>query len=431
MTPVHVVGIGLDGADGLSNEVCALISQSTLLMGSDRHLSYFPNHPARQPISDFQKAMQTIRQTLIAPSSADSHPLIVVLASGDPLFYGIGRLLLEEFDRNSLTFHPHISAIQLAFSRIKLPWQDACIISAHGRSIDSLIQALKQGHEKIAILTDPIHSPRAIAQLVQGLNLPYSYRLWVCENLGGTGETVRSFATHELDNEFFATLNVVVLVRVNESEAEWLNPMPLFGIPDAAFVSFADRPGLMTKREVRLLILGELSLQQQHTLWDIGAGTGSVSVEVGRISPKSSIYAIEKTAAGITLIKKNIQRFKTPQVIPVQGMAPEALADLPDPDRIFIGGSGGHLLPILAACQQRLQPHGVIVMALATLEHLATVITWLKTEAQHHRHWRDRLLHVQISQSVSVGTLTRWSPQNPVMLITLEHQPTGDRHDAH
>ncbi len=440
MTPVHVVGIGLDGATGLSHDVCTLIRQSTLLMGSDRHLSYFPDHPARQVMDNLQDAIQTIRQVLATASratttAAEAMPLIVVLASGDPLFFGIGRLLLEELDRDDLTFHPHVSAIQLAFNRIKLPWQDACIISAHGRSLETLTQALKRGHEKIAILTDSTHTPGAIAQLIRGLNLPITYGLWVCENLGGSNETVRWFVAHELDTlplaAPFATLNVVVLVRIAEPDAKRLTQTPRLGIPDAFFFSFADRPGLMTKRDVRLLILGELSLQQQHVMWDIGAGTGSVSIEVGRISPESQIYAIEKTAAGITLIQKNSQRFKVGQIIPVHGTAPEALANLPHPDRIFIGGSGGQLTPILDICQQRLQPNGLIVIALATLEHLTTVITWLKTEAQQHRQWSDRLLQVHISQAVSVGALTRWSPQNPIMLITLERQPTRDRQAAH
>ena len=138
MTPVHVVGIGLDGADGLVESVRQLVEKATLLIGSDRHLSYFPNHLGQKLVlGDFTEAIAAIRQQLT------DHGYIVVLVTGDPLFFGLGRLLLTQLPPEQLTFHPHLSAVALAFNAIKVPWQDARIISAHGRSLDELIQALQ------------------------------------------------------------------------------------------------------------------------------------------------------------------------------------------------------------------------------------------------------------------------------------------------
>jgi precorrin-6Y C5,15-methyltransferase (decarboxylating) len=413
MAPVHVVGIGLEGASGLTESVQQIVEQATLLVGSDRHLSYFPDHSAsRLILGDFAQAIREIRNQL---ETGDTNNCIVVLVSGDPLFFGLGRLLLEELPHEQLTFYPHLSAVQLAFSQIKVPWQDAHIISAHGRSLEQLTQALQQGVEKIAVLTDRMNTPNAIARLLLALDLPSHYDFWVCENLGGSDEKVQCLSIEALSEEKFAPLNVVVLLRQSDSANQPLdvNSLPLLGLPDQTFASFSDRPGLMTKREVRILILGELALQPGQTIWDIGAGTGSVSLEIARLSETSQIYAIEKTAIGIALIEQNCRRLQVKNVVSIHGTAPDILQHLPEPNRIFIGGSSGNLNSILDICNARLAPSGIVVLAIATLEHLNIALGWLNTY-----HWEYRLLQVQLSRSVPVGQLTRFTPLNPVTIVT-------------
>lgn len=413
MTEVHVVGIGLDGAAGLTDTVRQVVARATLLVGSDRLLSYFPSHPAsRLVLGDF---IQTIREIRAQLAVADTNSCIVVLATGDPLFFGLGRLLLEELPREQLTFHPHTSSVQLAFNRIKVPWQDARAISIHGRSMEPLTVPLQQGVDKIAVLTDGTNTPGAITRLLVALDLSNRYEFWVCENLGGSDERVQCLSVDDLSHKTFAPLNVVVLLRKSEPGEQLLdvNSLPVMGLPDEIFLSFSDRPGLMTKREVRLLILGEMALQPGLTIWDIGAGTGSVSIEMARLSGTSQIYAIEKTAIGSTLIEQNCQRLQVKNVTSIHGNAPGILQHLPAPQRIFIGGSGGNLTAILDTCNVRLLPGGMVVLALATLEHLNTALNWFNS-----RHWQYRLLQVQISRSVPVGELTRFNPLNPVTILT-------------
>lgn len=210
-TPVHVVGIGLDGAIGLTDTVRQIVEQATLLVGSDRHLSYFPDHPApRLVLKDFTQAIRDIRERI---SGNDANNSIVVLVSGDPLFFGLGRLLIEELPPEHLTFHPHLNAVGLAFNRIKVPWQDARTISAHGRSLEQLTATLQQGVEKIAVLTDKTNTPNAIARLLKGLGLSKRYEFWVCENLRGPNEQVQHLSLEDLSHQTFAPLNVVVLLR--------------------------------------------------------------------------------------------------------------------------------------------------------------------------------------------------------------------------
>ncbi len=415
MRQIEVVGIGLDGTVGLTTKVQKIINQATILIGSSRHLSYFEFHPAQKiTLNNLQQNFDEISQLI------NTKEKIIILTSGDPLFFGLGRLLLEKFSPEKLNFHPHVSSIQLAFNKIKLPWQDAKIISVHGRDGDELSKALKQGTEKIALLTDSIYHPGAIAKVYLSLDIPVNYSFYICENLGDKAEKITRFspaevaelATVEQDN--FAALNVVILISESFSkDPEYYQKLPLIGIPDAAFCSFRDRPSLITKKEVRSVILGQLVLQPKQIVWDLGAGTGSVSIEIARLSPSSQIFAVEKTAIGVSLLEKNCQNFQVNNISVLSGKAPENLNTLPDPNRIFIGGSGGNLTAILNLCQDKLLPQGIIVIALATLENCHEALDWIK-----ENNWQYNLLQLQISRSASVGQLTRFSPLNPVTIIT-------------
>ncbi len=412
---IHVIGIGLDGPRGLPNSILTLIRQAKVLVGGDRHLSYFPEHREKTlVIKKFTTDLETLKEIA---QTLEGEEIIVVLVSGDPLYYGLGRLLLEKFPPENLQFHPHVSSIQLAFNRLKIPWQDATIISAHGRSNDLLKQALQKGAEKLAILTDSHNHPGAIAGLCLSLGLATTYQAWVCENLGGADERIKQFglgSLAELMATDFAPLNVVVLVKQKaENLTINLNELPIFGIPDHYFASFGDRPGMITKQAIRVQILASLALQPEQILWDIGAGTGSVAIEAARLCHQGTVFAIEKTAAGQRLIERNGERFQVENLQMIAGSAPEALANLPKPDRIFIGGNGGQLIPILTECHRNLKPKGRLVMAIASLEHLSIASVWLEKN-----QWEISLQHLQISHSVKFADLTRLNPLNPIYLIS-------------
>ena len=410
---INVVGIGLDGIAGLNEKIQKLVDKATFLVGSERHLSYFSHHPAqRLLLGNLQKILEVIQQK-------QEQEEIIILVSGDPLFFGLGRLLLTKLSPNNLAFYPHYTSLQLAFNKIKMPWQDAEIVSVHGRNLEQLIPLLRQGKKKIAILTDHTNNPGAIANLYLSLDIPTNYDFWVCENLGDETEKLSYFNYENINDllkQNFSCLNVVILLRQENFKDNYLdiNDLPILGLSDHTFSSFDDRPGLMTKRETRLIILGELALQPQQVVWDIGAGTGSVSLEIARLSPTSQVYAIEKTAIGIHLIEQNCQKLQISNVIAINGKAPEILEKLPAPQRIFIGGSSGNLSSILDICEQKITKNGIIVLAIATLEHLHSSLTWLE---QHNCNYH--LLQVQISRSLPLANLTRFSPLNPVTIITV------------
>lgn len=449
---IHVIGIGLDGAAGLNLSTRQIVETATLLVGSDRHLNYFPNLRAQRfVLGNFIDAIAEIKRHLTYPNSS-----IIVLVSGDPLFFGLGRLLVKELPWEELQFYPHISSVQLAFNRLKVPWQDAKVISVHGRATDELIKSLQQGVEKIAVLTDDKNTPAAIARLLLALDNNSNYQFWVCQNLGGAEEKVELWSPETLQQQTFSPLNIVVLLResnVANGRPLDLGNLPLLGLPDSSFLTYDDRPSLMTKREVRLLALGELALQSGQVIWDIGAGSGSVSIEVARLFPDSVVYAIEKSAAGSTLIEENCRRFQVSNVISVNGSAPGILHRLRPPDRVFVGGSGGQVQEILSACamsfsrrlsgengrknrEKRIFAKSVIVLTFATWEHLSAAVAWVEDRKNGDRasfsgsvrgekfpeNWNYRLLQVQLSRSVPVAELTRFAPLNPVTIMTINYK---------
>ncbi len=414
--PLHVVGIGLDGIPGLNPPAQQAIAQATVIAGSEAHLSVLQeqlkDHPAqRLPLTGSVESWLHQLAAQLAQSS------VVMLASGDPLFFGIGRLLLDTFPREQLIFYPHISSIQLAFSRIGIPWQEAQIISLHGRDTTVLDQAIKQGKSLIALLTDPICNPAAIAEQIVALKPTQNYQIWICSRLGSPDEQVIALDLDQVKSHTFSEPLVMVLVARPDPDP-LPQTLPTLGIPDAWFHTYSDQPGLITKAEIRVQILGLLQLPNSGVIWDVGSGTGSVAIEIARLVPQSTVYAIEKRAAGIQLIGKNRQRFQTQNLEIISGTAPDALAPLPDPCRVMIGGGGQDLAQILAVIQQRLCPGGIVVTSFATLEAATQGI-------QSLRNWSPQLLQINVARSVAIAGSTRWSPLNPVMLLWAQ-KPQAD-----
>lgn len=421
---VHVVGIGLDGAAGLSESAQQVVEMAALLIGSDRHLSYFPQHYGeRWALEDLTEAILEIRRHLATQTELEPDAgSIVILVAGDPLFHGWGRLLISQLPPDKLTFHPHVSCVQLAFNRLQIPWQDAHCVGSQGRYFEELTAKLKLGVEKIAVLADETRTPATIASLVKALDLPTRYEFWVCENLGAADERVIHKSLESLLRESFAPLSVVVMLRESPPKAEPLDvaKLPLLGVPDAAFIGCGDRPGLTVEREVRVLVLAELALQPEQVVWDVGAGNGAVSIEVARLFPQSEVYAIEQTVSGTSAIELNCGRFGLQNVFSIHGTAPEILHRLRPPHRIFVGGSGGGLTKILGVSALRLLPGGSIVLVLDALEDIATVLSWIGDRVRREPHWSYRILQVQLSRSLLAGDLTRFDPLRPISIMTID-----------
>lgn len=401
--PLVVIGMGHDGAAGLSQAALTHIHRAGVLAGGARHLAFFPHWQGRTLIID--AGLERVIEQLRACSQQTK---TVVLASGDPLFYGIGHTLAKHFPPESLCFLPHVSSVQLAFARLKTSWHDAQVVSLHGRPLATLLPAVNRHADKIALFTDATNHPAAIARFLLAHGYA-NYDLWVCEELGGAAERVTHWQLQSLEAKTFSPLNVVILIRQGEAPTATVQRLPLVGLPEQ---HLAHRDGMITKREIRLLTLGYLALHAGEVFWDIGAGSGSVALEAARLSPSLRVFAIEQAADAFGHIIANVQALALPHVQPIHGEAPEAFAPLPDPHAVFIGGSGGRLPDIVPAVAKRLHPGGRLVINCITLENFTLGWTLLQDDA-----WQVDATSVQLSHTQPLGSMHRFVSDSPLFIL--------------
>jgi precorrin-6B C5,15-methyltransferase / cobalt-precorrin-6B C5,C15-methyltransferase len=403
--PIVVVGIGADGPAGLSVEACDHLARCRLLAGGRRHLAFFPDEPGREKLvvdADLDRVVRALDE-----QPADRK--IVVLASGDPLCFGIGRRLLDAFGKSRLMFLPTVGSIALAFARLKEPWDDATLVSLHGRPMETLFDAIGRGATKIAVLTDATNDPAAIGRRLCSANLGDCFDLHVCECLGGPGERVTTWSPRSIADQRFDPLNVVVLLRRPGTR---LPALPVIGLPAEAIRHRQIGHGMITKTEVRLIALAQLALAGEDVLWDIGAGSGSVSLEAARLGPQMRVCAVERDAGMFNVLSENVREFRLRNLTISRTEAPDGLAELPDPDAVFVGGSGGRLEAILDAALTRLHPGGRLVVNCVTMQTLTT--TWRVFEA---RNLRPDVTSVQIARSRPLGGLDGLEADRPIFIV--------------
>ncbi len=402
-----VVGMSGAGAGSLPAAILARIAAAEMLVGGRRHLSYFPDFAGQKLAitGEVDPLIPLLQQALVAGRR------VVVLASGDPLCYGIGATLRRYFPAEALEIIPAPTAFQLAFAALAQPWHEAALLSAHARPLPDVVRGVLAA-PLAAILTDNEHTPPLVVQALLEAGLPADTPCAICENLGSPDQRVVQTTLGSVGQESCAPLNVVVVWNKGAEEQRrrgagkiLLSPYTPPGLPDDSFSTSA---GQITKREIRLLALAELALGPGEVLWDIGAGSGSISIEAGRAQPSAVIYAVEKRAEMLQHFQENLRRFPAPNVHAVLGAAPEALHGWPDPQAVFIGGSGHKLAEIVQAVQQRLQPGGRLVINLATLENLQ-IVRSLLPEA--------RVSQVQINRAVPIVEMLRFEALNPVFIV--------------
>ncbi|WP_052043770.1 MULTISPECIES: bifunctional cobalt-precorrin-7 (C(5))-methyltransferase/cobalt-precorrin-6B (C(15))-methyltransferase [unclassified Prochlorococcus] len=341
----------------------------------------------------------------------------VVLASGDPLWFGIGRILLKNFPSEKLVFHPSPTSLQLAFSRLAIPWQDAHWISLHGRETTPLTKLLQKRPNTIGILTDPNRGgAQEVRAILAACELENIYSFWIFENLGHKQErTYRISPKEELP--LLDPLHLVVLIKDKEPFIS-KKDIPLFGIEDGFYLSYQDRPGLMTKREIRIQLLADLELPETGVIWDIGAGVGTIGLEALRLRPKLELLSIEKRLGGEELIKLNARRLA---VFPRKIIEADALSilekeaipsQLAQPNRVILGGGGSEKINLLNEIIARIKPTGIIVIPLATIENLEKIANLLKKKG-----FQLKISQHQNLRGVSLKEGTRLNPMNPVFII--------------
>lgn len=403
---VTIIGIGDDGCSSLTSRAMEAVMSAQWLVGGERQLAFFPQFQGGKLV--IKDGLNALLQQ-ISDLSADNN--VCVIASGDPLFFGIGGLVIKKLGAEHVSVIPHPSSIQWAFARIGLKWDDAAVISLHGRKRDGFLTKLKR-HAKVAVLTDPENSPQALAQWMT-THMETAWKAWVCENLSGTDERIRSFTIEELAScNDIGPLNVLILQRTG---ATWRQPASIPFLHEDSFAKRMPKKGLITKREVRLLSLAAMGIRPDSIVWDIGAGSGSVGIEAALLAPQGHVYAIEVDPEGVDICRENIITHGVDNVTVIEGRAPEALAGLDAPDAVFIGGSKGSMQEIIDVAYKQLKPGGHLVVNAITLENVSEAYQTLRSLGL-----TPDVTLLQVSRAEPLARYMRYEAMNPIQIFAVQ-----------
>lgn len=351
---IHVLGV----ADEIVAEsTLSIIKRCHLIVASNRFTALLKNlitQPQSEsifPIAPLSEALVKIQESLLIGD-------VAVMASGDPLFFGIGKTLCEKFGSDRVELYPALSSMQLAFARFKINWDDAFFLSLHGRKDTEIFSALTR-YKKLFFFTDAKNSPDKIAAKIiakTGLANSRHYYGYIAENIGQKEEKITSGSLEEISKINYSSLNVMLVVQKGHAGA----CKRQFGLAEE---EIQHSRGLITKNEIRAVAIHQLNFENEGVFWDIGAGSGSVSIECARLFPKMRVYSIEKNRQQIENLRANREKYCCWNMDIIEGTAPSALIDLPEPDRVFIGGNGGHLEEIIDEVVGHLAVSGRIVLS--------------------------------------------------------------------
>ncbi|MAF65977.1 MAG: precorrin-6y C5,15-methyltransferase (decarboxylating) subunit CbiE [Pirellulaceae bacterium] len=403
---VTVIGIGDDGCVGLSSRAAGAVARCQVLAGGERQLDFFPQFEGQRVV--FKNGLMAAVGKLI--DLADENT-ICVLASGDPMFFGVGSVLTKKFGTDRIEIIPQPSSIQQAFARVGRSWNDAAIISLHGKPLEGLTTRLKRT-PKAAVLTDDKNTPSVLARHM----IEYGetdWRAWVCEQLCGPNERITAFAT--LDDlsaaDGIGDLNVLVLER---TDPNWNAAPVVLNLHEDEFAKRMPRRGLITKKEVRLLSIGELFIRPADVIWDIGAASGSIAIEAAAIASEGRAYAIEMEPESLAFCRENLRTHGVDNVRVVEGQAPQILEEISDdPNAVFVGGSKGKLDQIIEVVWKRLKPGGRLVVNAITLENVAQAYQTFKG-----LQIQPAVMQINIARGAPIAAYTRYDALTPVHIFS-------------
>ncbi len=454
---LYVIGIGYKPLDKRAGEV---VLNSGIILASNRLSEIFKEYEEFEAVKDKIRVINNVDETMnfirmqmtekgiieLKTQNLKSKT-ITLLASGDPMFFGIGRRAINEFGKDLVEIIPDMSSIQMAFSRIKEPWDDAFLMSLHGGPDPEKRRRLPYGindipflleqHNKITILTDRENNPSAVADVIARSKATKqsevfeiaspssrndSIKMYVCQRLGYPDERIIEGMPEEVAAMSFSEPNIVILQKSEQIpsippllKGGWRGFLEevRFGLTEKEILHSR---GLITKDEVRAVTIHKLRPSHGGVFWDIGAGSGAVSVEVARLCPELKVFAIEKDGEQVKNIKGNKIRFNAANIEIIKGEAPDALKDLPSPARVFIGGSGGRLKAIVDFISGKMVS-GIIVANATTIETLNEAIQYLENNG-----FMVEVSEVSVSRTKVIANKRHMSALNPVFIITGEKQ---------
>jgi len=405
---IHIVGIGEEGLDGVTSAARKMILGADLLVGDEACLARVPESAAERFVvcQSYDAALERIEE------AGDRR--VVVLAEGDPLFYGVARYLCDRLGKERFQVLPHVSSMQLAFARVMESWEEAFLTNLATHGLHGVLEQIRTA-EKVGLFTSETCPPAAVAQALLDLHIDY-FTAYVCENLNSPDERVTRGELGEIVGHEFSPLNVMILIRkphVPDRPPEAIGRR-LFGNPDDLFLQTRPKRTLLTPAEIRAMALAEMDLGPASVVWDVGAGSGSVAIEAAQIARDGAVYAVEQDLDDHHLIVENARRFGVSNLVAVLGRAPDAWADLPQPDAVFFGGSGPGIARLVDAAYQRLRVGGRLVATMTSIDNLH------ETHVALHAHCRDvKIWMVNFARGNYQMERVRFEAMNPTFLVAV------------
>lgn len=390
-----VIGIGEDGLDGLGKTGLAALASAKVIFGGRRHLDFLDDSIKAERVawpSPFDEAFAMIEAYRDQP--------VVVLASGDPMFFGVGATLARHFSPQEMLVLPHPSSLSLAAARMGWPLQDVRTVSVHGRPFELLLPHILPG-EKLLVLSNDGSTPAKAAAMLKDKGFGQSH-MTVLEHIGGSKERRIEDRAENWLHERCADLNVLAIECIAAPEANAFSPVA--GLPDEAF----ENDGQLTKRDIRAVTLSRLQPLPHQLLWDVGAGCGSIGIEWMRVHPTCRAIAIEANGQRQAMIERNCASLGASRLQLIRGEAPAALTGLEAPDAIFIGG-GVTDDGVLQACWNALKPGGRLVANAVTLQSEMLLFNW-------REKCGGELTRLSVAQAGALGSFDVWRQALPVTI---------------
>ncbi len=425
MSSCTLIGILDDGWTSLSDTARQRIGTAAVIIGARRTLDLVQSHlAAGAVVKNMDGALAKVPEWVSA-ALATSQP-VVILATGDPLCHGMASWLDDKLD-SAFEILPNLSALQLACARFRRPWQDITIASCHSRDAGEwfvgatpehgLYPAMRAIalHPQVFLFTGPENNPARLARALLAAGYASNEIAFdvACRLQLPDERLFPALSLEEAAAIDFPEPNVVLVRRLGHTGA------PTFGLDDLEYIQRSPEKGLITKQDARALSLAKLRISPDATVWDIGAGAGSVGLEAARLAPHGHVWAIEKNGGDAANARANAARFRITNYTLMDGKAPEHLDTWPNPDAVFIGGSGGELGELIRLILARLNPGGRLVMNFVTLENLAVA-----TAALNALNAEWDVVQLQASRSQPILDMHRMAAQNPVWIVTAFNPPS-------
>ncbi|NET73319.1 MAG: precorrin-6y C5,15-methyltransferase (decarboxylating) subunit CbiE [Sphaerospermopsis sp. SIO1G2] len=392
---LSIIGIGEDGIDGLSKIAVSVLNQAQIIFGGERHLTMLSPEDTREKIS-WQSPFQSSIQEII--NLRHQGKLVCILASGDPMFYGVGATIIKHIPINEITIIPSPSAFSLACSRLGWNFLEVETLSLCGRPV-SILQTYLYPGAKLLILSANQETPKIVAERLTQDGYGNS-KITVLEKMGGMNERILTDVAQNLNIQEIAALNTIAVECVADLEIVRFSRFP--GLPDSAF----HHDGQLTKREVRAVTLSALAPCPGELLWDIGAGCGSIAIEWMRSHVRCRAIAIEKNHKRINYINDNAAVLGTPNLQVIIGKSTEVIHNLPTPDAIFIGG--GVTAPgLFEQCWNVLKIGGRMVANVVTLEGEQILFNWYEQVG-------GNFSRISIQRAEPIGKFLGWKGMSQI-----------------